>query len=187
MDVVFNQAAAAGVQAQNRFTMKSERFSAAKIFLSFFLSGLLLGACQKKADANEPEIIEACPEGNTATTTGVGYQKILGAWDWVQDELSQRGVGTSYQTPASTGKNLRLEFRDNRSYQFIENQAVIESGTFALRQAGTDPLLVLDLTPTGKDPNGGVLITLCDEGLVLLGGANDAGSNRSFQRVQGSR
>lgn len=158
-----------------------------KTFLALFLSGLLVGSCQKKSDANEPDLIEVCPAGNTATTTGVGYQKIVGTWNWVQDETSQRGTGTSYQTPASTGKNFRLEFRDNRSYQVIENQAISEYGTYALRQAGTDPLLFLDLTPNGKDPNGGVLITLCDEGLVLLGGANDAGPNRSFQRVQGVR
>ena len=62
--------------------------------------------------------------------------------------------------------------------------SVRQDVTYALRQAGTDPLLVLDLTPNGKDPNGGVLITLCDEGLVLLGGAADAGANRSFQRVR---
>ncbi len=167
--------------------MKSERFRTAKTFLALVLSGLLIGSCQKKSDDNEPEIIQACPAGNTATTTSVGYQKILGAWNWVQDETTQRGAGTSYQTPASTGKNLRLEFRDNGSYQVIENQAITESGTYTLRQFLTDPILMLDLTPTGKDPNGGVLITLCDEGLVLLGGANDAGANRSFQRIPGSR
>lgn len=149
--------------------------------------GLLLSACQKGSDTTPTEPIVVCLAGNTATTTSVGYQKILGSWQWVQDEWTQRGMGTSYQTPASTGKNLRLEFRDNRSYQVIENQVVSEYGTYTLRQAGTDPILFLDLTPNGKDPNGGVLITLCDEGLVLLGGANDAGPNRSFQRFLGTK
>lgn len=167
--------------------MKSDQFSAAKTFFALVLSGLLVGSCQKKSDANEPEILSVCPAGNTVTTTTVGSQKILGAWQWVQDELTRRGAGTSYQTPASTGKNLRFEFRDNGSYQVIENAAVSEYGTYVLRQAGTDPVLFLDLTPNGKDPNGGVLITLCDEGLVLLGGANDAGANRSFQRIQTGR
>ena len=158
-----------------------------KLYLLAGCLGLLLSACQKRSDTAPPEPVEVCPAGNTATTTGAGYQKILGSWQWVQDELTQRGTSTSYQTPASTGKNLRFEFRDNRSYQVIENAAVREYGTYALRQAGTDPLLFLDLTPNGKDPNGGVLITLCDEGLVLLGGANDAGANRSFRRIAGTR
>jgi|GEM_PF-2779035 len=158
-----------------------------KLLFPFLLLGLLSGSCQKKAEANGPELIEVCPSGNTVTTVPVGYQKITGSWQWVQDETSQRGSGTSYQTPASTGKAIRLEFRDTRSYQFIEKGAVTESGTYALRQAGTDPILVLDLTPSGKTGNGGVLITLCDEGLVLLGGANDAGPNVSYARIAGTK
>ncbi len=158
-----------------------------KVLLPFLLFGLLTGACQKKANDNEPNLIEVCLTGNTATTPDVGNQKILGSWQWVQDVTSIRGSGPSYATPASTGKTLRLEFRNDRSYQYLENGAVTESGTYALRQAGTDPILLLDLNPAGKDPNGGVLITLCDNGLVLLGGANDAGANRSFERFRGIR
>lgn len=155
-----------------------------KPLLPFLLLSLMTASCQKKAEANRPNPTEVCPAGNTVTTAAAGDQKILGSWEWVQDETSQRGSGTSYQTPASTGKTLRLEFRDNHVYQHLENGKITESGTYALRQAGTDPILVLDLTPSGKTGNGGVLITLCDEGLVLLGGANDAGANRSFSRAR---
>lgn len=155
-----------------------------KPLLPFILLSLLTNSCQKKSEANGPNQTEVCPAGNTATTAAAGDQKLPGSWNWVQDETSQRGSSTSYQTPASTGKTLRLEFRDNRSYQYLENGMITESGTYTLRQAGTDPILVLDLTPSSKTGNGGVLITLCDEGLVLLGGANDAGANRSFRRVR---
>jgi hypothetical protein len=158
-----------------------------KFYLLVGCLSVLLSACQKKSGTDPAEPVNVCPAGNLAMTADAGYQKILGSWQWAQDELTQRGAGTSYQTPASTGKNLRLEFRADRSYQVIENAAVSEYGIYALRQAGTDPVLFLDLTPTGKDPNGGVLITLCDEGLVLLGGANDAGPNRSFRRIPGTR
>jgi len=158
--------------------MNSQRFSAAKPFFALLLAGclgVLLNACQKKSGPTEPQPVAVCPTGNTATTTAAGYQKILGSWNWVQDLGQSQLGGTLYRTPATTGNVIRLEFRDNRSYQYIENQSILESGTYALRQAETYPILMLDLLPNGKESSAslfrsGALLTLCDEGLVLRRG-----------------
>lgn len=150
-----------------------------------FLAGLVLTLATCQRESAEPQAlaeVRVCPAGNTATTPAEGYRLLPGTWTWAQDEWVRRGSGTTLDTPTSTGKQIRFVFNTDRSYQYLVNGTATEAGTYALRQAGTDPILVLDLAPQGQTASGGVLLTLCENGLVLLGGANDAGPNRSFVR-----
>lgn len=145
---------------------------------------LSLLACQEKnrESPGPTGTVDVCPDGNTATQVAEGYRLLPGTWNWVQDVWNRRGVGTTVDTPISTGKQIQFVFHTDRTYRYLETGRPTETGTYALRRAGTDPLLVLDLTPAGGAASGGVLLTLCENGLVLLGGANDAGANRYFVR-----
>lgn len=152
-----------------------------KPLLTLLLTALALHGCQKKADETPP-LAEVCPQGNTVTKADEAYQKIVGTWAWVSDVLVNRGGGYT-ETPRSTGRTQQFVFNPDRTYRFLVNQALSESGTFEIRPFLNDPVLVIELKPTQRTSSGGVLLTLCDEGLVFAGGATD-GINASYSRVR---
>lgn len=154
-----------------------------KNLIAFSLAALLVASCQKNKALEQKTNIDVCPQGNTVVKVDAGYQTLVGDWTWQKSELVRRGAGTSIETPATTGTTKRFRFNADKTYQFFEAQTIKESGTYQLRPFLNDPILMLELTQNGQ-ANGGVLITLCDNGLILLGGANDAGPNGYYVRQQ---
>ncbi|MCY7352658.1 MAG: hypothetical protein LH606_18700 [Cytophagaceae bacterium] len=154
-----------------------------KQLIACSLAALLVVSCEKTEKLEKEAQADVCPQGNTVVKVEEGYQKLVGDWTWQKSELVRRGAGTSVETPATTGTSKRFRFNADRTYQFFEAQTINESGTYRLRTVMNDPILILDLTRNGQ-ANGGVLITLCDNGLILLGGANDAGPNEYYARKQ---
>ena len=150
--------------------------------LLLLLTTLLGSSCREQPTA-DPTSAEVCPAGNTATTPTVGYQTISGSWEWVQSVRSNRGSVTHVDTPASTGQTRRFIFNADRTYQYIVDQRLSESGTYELQNFFNDPILMLQLHKAGQLASGGVLLTLCDAGLTFAGGAADGGANVSYVRL----
>lgn len=152
-----------------------------KPLFTLLLVGLALHGCQKKSDDTAP-VTEVCLHENTVNSVDVAYQKIVGTWEWVSNVLVNRGGGY-IETPRSTGRTQQFVFKSDKTYQFFVNQALSESGSFEIRQFLNDPVLAIELKPTQRASSGGVLLTLCDTGLVFAGGAFD-GVNGSYTRVR---
>ncbi|MEZ0486935.1 hypothetical protein [Fibrella aquatica] len=154
-----------------------------KFSLLLVLIVLSGGSCREQQQVIFPTPVDVCPLGNTVTTPAKGYQVISGSWQWVQSVSENRLSGTRISTPSSTRKTRRFVFNIDRTYQYFVDQKLQESGTYELRNASNDPILILQLQQAGQSTLGGVFITLCDTGLILEGNAGDGGENESYTHL----